>query len=66
MKFPLIIIHIMKILAFILFLVVALQGLEVMPPQPNCRVAPLPAILPVSIGETVKFDLESIIGGIIL
>lgn len=33
------------------------------PPSPVCRKAPLPTTIPVSVGETVRFDLEDIFDG---
>jgi len=40
------------------------MGLAVaLPPSPSCQVTPLPQVLPVSLGETQRFDLEDIFIG---
>lgn len=37
--------------------------ISVDPPAPVCRVTPLPTTIPVSVGETVRLDLEEIFDG---
>lgn len=49
-----------KILVFALLLIAVAC---VRPPAPVCRPSPLPSVIPVSIGETVKFDLENLFDG---
>lgn len=36
---------------------------SVRPPTPVCRTSPLPSIIPVSIGETARLDLEYLFDG---
>lgn len=49
---------------FTLTLLLLLAGIScVRPPTPYCKSFPLPSVVPVSIGETVRFDLESIFDG---
>ena len=36
-----------------------------LPPTPSCMPTPLPMVLPVSLGETQRFDLENIFMGIL-
>lgn len=36
------------------------------PPTPVCRTSPLPSVIPVSIGETVRWDLENLFDGMIV
>ena len=49
-----------KIFFFLLCLAIAFA---VDPPSPVCRTAPLPSTIPISIGETGRFDLEDIFDG---
>ena len=51
----------MKIHIVIFLLVLGLMAVR--PPAPTCRVFPVPQILPVSVEETVRFDLEALFDG---
>lgn len=55
----------MKNIAFLILTLLLLSANSVKPPSPVCRTTPLPSVIPISIGETVKFDLEDIFSGII-
>lgn len=49
-----------KILLLTLFVLALNCG---RPPAPVCRPSPLPSVIPVSIGETVRIDLENLFDG---
>lgn len=48
----------------VLLLISTLMGLLVaLPPTPSCLATPLPLVLPVSLGEVQRFDLENLFMG---
>lgn len=46
-----------SILLVAAILVLINSSLAARPPSPVCRTAPLPSIIPISLNETVRFDL---------
>ena len=53
----------MKILPSIVLLLLVVTVWGVRPPISYCKSSPLPSMVPVSIGETVRLDLESLFDG---
>jgi hypothetical protein len=47
----------MNKILLVAIVLIAVSCVSVRPPAPVCRPSPLPSIIPVSIGETVRFDL---------
>jgi hypothetical protein len=53
----------MKTAQILLLLALSLVLLAVRPPTPLCRVSPLPAQIPITVGEELRFDLEDVFSG---
>lgn len=51
----------MKIVILSLLLISLVVGLR--PPGPYCRSSPLPAVVPIAINSTIRYDLEGLFDG---
>jgi hypothetical protein len=53
--------HIIKILPVLVLLLATVQAVR--PPAPLCRSVPLPPLIPISVGEERRIDLQNVFAG---